>query len=201
MYQIPRYRSSQRRTQPYGEDKTFMSNINDLIINTILEVQQLIVAIAQFKTFEDPKFHNLFDFPINESESFNLPETQEGSFGPPQPPDTNPPITFIPPSQPNIIPNFILGGILAENQPWRTIDALSIPSALNALPKSLENLLPKFDLDNDELLKDNIKQFMLTLRLMNLQHKDVVCRLFPSTFQGKASIWFFNLDPRSIALW
>lgn len=28
-----------------------------------------------------------------------------------------------------------------------------------------------------------------------------MCRLFPYTFQGKASTWFFNLAPRSINSW
>ena len=37
--------------------------------------------------------------------------------------------------------------------------------------------------------------------LMNVEHEDVVCRLFPHTLQGKATKWFFNLAPGSITSW
>lgn len=36
---------------------------------------------------------------------------------------------------------------------------------------------------------------------MNVEHEDVVCRLFPHTLQGKATKWFFNLAPGSITSW
>lgn len=72
---------------------------------------------------------------------------------------------------------------MEANQPWLTIDAISIPISPNGLPRSLEKLLPKLDPDKDILPDDHIKQFMLTLRIMNVQHEDVVCRLFPYTFQ------------------
>lgn len=43
-----------------------------------------------------------------------------------------------------------------------------------------------------------INIFMLTVQPMNLEHEDVVCRLFPHTFQGKSSIWYFCLSTRPI---
>ena len=42
---------------------------------------------------------------------------------------------------------------------------------------------------------------MLSLRLMDVQHEYVVCILFPYTFFGQASTWFFSLAMGSIALW
>ena len=42
---------------------------------------------------------------------------------------------------------------------------------------------------------------MLSLRLMDVQHKDVVCRFFPYTFVGQASTWFFSLAVGSISSW
>ena len=42
---------------------------------------------------------------------------------------------------------------------------------------------------------------MDALKLMNVEHEDVVCRLFPHTLQGKATKWFFNLAPGSITSW
>ena len=67
---------------------------------------------------------------------------------------------------------------MARSQPWLTINALSIPGPQNPLPKHPEKLLPKFDPDNDILLEDHINKFMIALKLMNVQHEYVVCRLF-----------------------
>ena len=61
--------------------------------------------------------------------------------------------------------------------------------------------MPKFDPDNDITPKDHIKQFMLSLRLLDVQHEYVVCILFPYTFVGQASTWFFSLAPGSIVSW
>jgi hypothetical protein len=36
---------------------------------------------------------------------------------------------------------------------------------------------------------------------MNVQHEDVVCRLFPYTFENSASTWYFNLPVVSITNW
>jgi hypothetical protein len=36
---------------------------------------------------------------------------------------------------------------------------------------------------------------------MNVQHEDVVCRLFPYTFENSASTWYFNLPVGSITSW
>ena len=42
---------------------------------------------------------------------------------------------------------------------------------------------------------------MLSLRLLDVQHEDVVYRLFPYTFVGQDSTWFFSLVAGSIASW
>jgi hypothetical protein len=42
---------------------------------------------------------------------------------------------------------------------------------------------------------------MLVVRLMNVEHEDVVCRHFPYTFEGKASTWYFYLRQGSITIW
>jgi hypothetical protein len=36
---------------------------------------------------------------------------------------------------------------------------------------------------------------------MNVQHEDVVCRIFPYTFDNSASTWYFNLLVGSITSW
>jgi hypothetical protein len=66
---------------------------------------------------------------------------------------------------------------------WITIDSLAIPNDPNALPKPLEKLFSKFDPIKYVLLEDHIKQFMFSLRLMNVPHEYVVCILFPYTFK------------------
>jgi hypothetical protein len=42
---------------------------------------------------------------------------------------------------------------------------------------------------------------MLAIRLRNVEHEDVVCRLFPYTFEGNASTWYFSQQPHTIVSW
>ena len=120
---------------------------------------------------------------------YNLPEAEEGGSRPPKPPKTNPSCTN--PLSPR--PNFNFLANMAANRPWFAMDAIAVPNAQHPLPKHPENLLPKFDPHNNVTLEDHIKKFILSLRLMDVQHEDVVCRLFPYTFVGQASTWFFSL--------
>ena len=67
IYQIPRSQVSQRRTQPYGDDETLTSSIDNFIIDTISEIRQPITEMAHSETFEDPAYFKedptFFDFP------------------------------------------------------------------------------------------------------------------------------------------
>ena len=65
---------------------------------------------------------------------------------------------------------------MATNRPWLVADVVAIPGTQHPLPKHTEKLFPKFDPDNDITTEDHIKQFMLSLRLLDVQHEDVVCR-------------------------
>ena len=42
---------------------------------------------------------------------------------------------------------------------------------------------------------------MLVVQTMNVQQEYVVCRLFPLTFEGRASTWYFSLVQGSITNW
>jgi hypothetical protein len=42
---------------------------------------------------------------------------------------------------------------------------------------------------------------MLSIRLRNVEHEDVVCRLFPYTFKGNASTWYFAEKTHTIVSW
>ena len=47
----------------------------------------------------------------------------------------------------------------------------------------------------------HVDKFMLAVQTMNVQHEDVVCQLFPLTFEGKASTWYFLLVQGSMTNW
>lgn len=122
----------------------------------------------------------------------DFPEVEAGGSGPPEPLETNPPSPR---------PNFNFLATMAANIPWLCVDVIAVPGIQHPLPKHPEKLLPKFDPDNDVTPEDHIKKFMLSLRLMDIKHQYVVCRLFPYTFVGQASTWFFSLATGSIASW
>jgi hypothetical protein len=88
-----------------------------------------------------------------------------------------------------------------NNQPWLARDAFSIPGEVHNLPRHLEKLLPKFDPETSRWPEGHIKKIILAIRLMNVQHEYVVCRLFPYTFEKSASTWYFNLPVGSITSW
>jgi hypothetical protein len=81
-------------------------------------------------------------------------------------------------------------------RPWLDQDVVAVPGPQHPLPKHLEKWLTKFDSDSKQIVEDHIKKFMLDIRLRNVEHEDVVCRLFPYTFEGNASTWYFALQPR-----
>ena len=69
------------------------------------------------------------------------------------------------------------------------------------LPKHSDKILPKFNPDDKEPAEVHIDKFMLAIQTLNVQHEDVVCRLFPLTFEGRASTWYFSLVQGSITNW
>ena len=168
-----------------------------MITDAISEISQPISTISQSETQEDPGFHNTLYFPEWDSTFYNFPEAQAGGFGPPKPPYTNYPCINIP--SPRM--NFNFRANMEANLPWLAIDAIAVPGVQHPFPKHSKNILPKFDPNSDVSLEDHIKQLILSLRLMAVEHEDVVCRLFPYTFVCKASIWFFSLTARSITYW
>ena len=57
---------------------------------------------------------------------------------------------------------------MEANQPWLVVDDIAILGAQYPLLKHLEKLLPKSNPDKHVLPKDHIKQFMLSLRSINV---------------------------------
>ena len=62
-------------------------------------------------------------------------------------------------------------------------------------------MLPKFNGEGNVSVAEHIRRYESILRLFNVIHKDVACRLFSFTFEGKASLWFYFLPLNSISSW
>jgi hypothetical protein len=128
-----------------------------------------------------------------------------GSRIPPSPPPSSPSSSGgdsasdegKPPSHPST-PNSPMANQNNPARPWLDQDVVAVPGAEHPLPKHPEKWLPKFDPDEKQIAEDHIKKFMLAIRLRNVEHEDVVCRLFPYTFEGNASTWYFAQQPHTI---
>lgn len=79
------------------------------------------------------------------------------------------------------------------DQPWLSQDAVAVPRLVHPLSKHHEKVLPIFNPYEKQSTKDHVKQFIMKVRLLNVRHEDVVCKLFPYTFPSKASTWYFSL--------
>jgi hypothetical protein len=88
-----------------------------------------------------------------------------------------------------------------NNQTWLAKDSLAILRRVHNLPRHPEKLLPKFDPETSGLPEDHVKKFILAIRPMNVEHEDVVCKIFPYTFENSASTWYFNFPVGSITSW
>jgi hypothetical protein len=55
--------------------------------------------------------------------------------------------------------------------------------------------------DLKQSIEDHIKNLMFSIRLQSVENEDVVCRLFPYTFEGNASTWYFAQQPQTIVSW
>ena len=78
---------------------------------------------------------------------------------------------------------------------------LNLAAPLHDLPKHPERVLPKFDPRKGVSAEYHLKSFYLALNLLNVEYEDVVCRIFPYTFEPKASSWYFSLQANSIVNW
>jgi hypothetical protein len=63
---------------------------------------------------------------------------------------------------------------------------------LHELPKCRERLLPKFDPEKSSSPEDHVNNLFLATYLLDVHYEDVVCRLFPYTFENKASTWYLT---------
>ena len=68
-----------------------------------------------------------------------------------------------------------------------------MPGVQHPLRKHSDKILLKFNPDNKEPAEVHVDKFVLSIQTMNVQHEDIVYCLFPLTFEGKASTWYFSL--------
>jgi hypothetical protein len=148
---------------------------------------------------------------VNPTDS-NTNSAAGGSGIPPSPPHSSPPSSPSssggdsssdegnPPSHPPT-PTTPMANQNNPARPWLDQDAVAVPGPQHPLPKHPEKWLTKFDPDSKRTAEDHIMKFMLDIRLRNVEHEDVVCRLFPYTFEGNASTWYFAQQPRTITSW
>jgi hypothetical protein len=85
--------------------------------------------------------------------------------------------------------------------PWRTLGAVNVPVNQHDLLKNPDKWLPKFNPESKENPDDHINKFMLAVNLRDVEHEDIVCRLFPYAFEVEASAWYFSLQANSITNW
>ena len=78
---------------------------------------------------------------------------------------------------------------------------MSILGDQHRLPKIPDKWLPKYNPDEKIHVEDHIKTFIQAIRLRKVIHEYVVYRLFPYTFEGKYSTWYFSLEVGSIPSW
>ena len=85
--------------------------------------------------------------------------------------------------------------------PWLDGDVVFVLRDQHRFPKNPKKWLLKFNPDDKIPVEDHIKSFMQAIRLRNVIYEDMVCRLLPYTFEGKASTWYFSLEASSIPSW
>ena len=67
---------------------------------------------------------------------------------------------------------------------WLDLDIVLILEQLNILPKNPKKWLPRFNPDDKISPEDLVKNFMQVIIFMSVIHEDVVCILFPYSFEG-----------------
>ena len=85
-----------------------------------------------------------------------------------------------------------------SNQPnpppaWRSKTPLNLAPSLHAFPQDVDKSLPKFDPGKEISMDDHLQSFYLDLELLAMEHEDVVCIIFPHTFEANAFAWYFDL--------
>ncbi len=81
-----------------------------------------------------------------------------------------------------------------HGQPYLDLMAqgpLALPKNLHKMPRHLENLLSKFDLNKKTKAEDHIDDFYMHLSMLEVRYDDISCILFPYIFKGRVATWHY----------
>ena len=84
---------------------------------------------------------------------------------------------------------------------WLGDTLLNLVGPSHPLPRNPERYLPNFTPFGGRTAEEHVASFKTTLRLLDVQHEDVACRLFPFTLEDMAYDWFLKLPTDSITTW
>ena len=78
---------------------------------------------------------------------------------------------------------------------------LALPQVLNDMPQDYLKILPRFNWENESDAQKHLETFFSFAENFNVEHLDVVLRLFVQSLDGEAQKWFKTLASCSITTW
>ena len=78
---------------------------------------------------------------------------------------------------------------------------INIPQPMNAMPQEYLKLLPRFIGEDEVTAEQHLPLFCTFAENLNVEHLDVVMRLFVQSLSGEARKWFKGLPNDSINDW
>ena len=78
---------------------------------------------------------------------------------------------------------------------------LALPQVLNDMPQDYLKILPRFNGENEVDAHKHLENFCSFAENLNVEHLDVVLRLFVQSLEGEARKWFKTLADHSVNTW
>ena len=89
----------------------------------------------------------------------------------------------------------------SHNPTWDSNKAFKFHGPLHELSRKAVAFLPKFNGEGNITTLEHIRKYESILGLLDIQYEDVVCRIFPFTFEIKVSDWYFVIPIHTIHGW
>jgi hypothetical protein len=81
---------------------------------------------------------------------------------------------------------------------YKALDITAFQGAPHALPKKYQKWLPKFQGNNVISAQTHVRAFEDILTEKEVEHEDVVMKLFILSLEEDARVWFRNLDDAGV---
>ena len=78
---------------------------------------------------------------------------------------------------------------------------LALPQGLNDMPQDYLKLLPRFIREDSTFVQRNIENLCAFAKKVNVEHLDVVLRLFIQSLDREARKWFKYISNNTITTW